>query len=198
MPFGRSLALSSASLVLVIGCSQPSAGTDSGAAADASGQAPRNHRVAVVDCSHDRAAGDAIADPGGDCATDADCTAGMNGRCLVTTVAARFNYCSYDACFADSDCSASEVCRCREAPNDANVCTLGNCAVDSDCGAGGYCSPSAAFDRINFGVAGYFCHTPGDECVDDEDCRVDGGNAECAWSADAGHWACSEMQFLPP
>src|SRR5437764_808213 len=82
-----------------------------------------------------------------------------------------------DECLAATACSGAEVCRCREAASDANACVMGNCVVDSDCGAGGYCSPSRAFDRINFGVAGYWCHTASDECVDDVDCNPDGGSA---------------------
>jgi len=161
---------------------------------------PLDHRASAVDCSHDRGAGDA--DPSltfAECTTDADCTAGDNGRCVRSQGGALTNYCSYDLCFADGDCAASQVCGCRAVARDANTCLGGDCVIDPDCGAGAYCSPSRGFDRINYPVVGYYCHSSSDECVDDADCRVDaGGDARCTYFPDRTHWACSTMGFYPP
>ncbi len=161
---------------------------------------PTLHRPVAVECSHDRGPGSP--EPGltgAECAVDADCTAGNNGRCNGSRGGALTNYCSYDACFTDGECTLSEACRCRESTGDANVCVAGNCLLDGDCGAGGYCSPSRGFDRINLGVDGFWCHTRADECVDDEDCAVDGGSdARCTWFPARLHWACSTMGFFPP
>ena len=130
---------------------------------------------------------------------DADCTTGTNGRCNASGGGALTNYCSYDACFTDGECSLSTACRCRESAGDANVCVAGNCLVDADCGAGGYCSPSRDFERINLGVGAFWCHTSADECVNDEDCLVDAGPAaRCTWFPARLHWACSSMGFYPP
>ncbi len=173
---------------------------DAGGHDAGTGRVPLLHRPAPVDCSHTRGPGDA--DPTltfAACTADSDCTADTNGRCLVSMGGAYTNYCSYDGCFVDTDCSgATPVCRCRETSNDANVCVGGNCVVDADCGPGGYCSPSRQFDRINYGVAGYYCHTPGDTCIDDADCETDGGTAKCAYSTTDMRWECSSMGFYPP
>lgn len=164
------------------------------------GRVPVEHRGAAVECDHARGPGNADSTiAGAECTLDADCTTGNNGRCIVSFGGARTNYCSYDACFLDSECGASEVCRCRESATDANQCVAGNCVLDGDCGAGGYCSPSRTFDRINLPASAYWCHTSTDECVDDADCAVDAGpDTRCVWYPDRSHWACSSMGFFPP
>ena len=187
------------------GAAQQDEGTDASTTSDAakkSNRIPVVHRATAVACSHDRGPGTAVSLMGGpsDCTKDADCTAGTNGRCMVTTVAARLDYCSYDLCFADSDCSG-KVCTCRESASDANRCADGDCKVDADCGPGGYCSPTVAFDKINFGVTAYYCHTGADTCVDDADCTMSTNGppgAKCAYDPSTKHWACSNMGFYPP
>ncbi|MCA9605859.1 MAG: hypothetical protein KC619_09715 [Myxococcales bacterium] len=176
--------------------------TDGGGADGGGAHEPAMHRSAAVECSHDRGPG--TADPGipdGPCTTDADCAddPANNPRCLASTLGARSNYCSSDACFVDGDCPGGRVCHCREQPSDPNDCTPdGNCVVDADCGEGGWCSPSRGHDRINVGVFGYFCHTPDDECIDDADCGSSPAEARCVWFPDRSHWACSSEMFLPP
>lgn len=163
------------------------------------GRVPVTHRAMAAECGRVRGPGNADPGGGGACTSDAMCTTGINGRCLRSTGGALTFSCSYDECFVDGECGASEVCRCREAPSDANVCVSGNCVLDADCGAGGYCSPSRGFDRINLGVSGFWCHTAMDECVDDADCTVDAGpTANCTWFPDRDHWACSTQGFFPP
>ncbi len=160
--------------------------------------APAIHRATAAACSHDRGPGDFdTQNMNAMCASDAECTSGDNGRCLATKVAARTNYCSYDACFTDADCGNSKVCTCREFASDANRCDPGNCKVDADCGAGGYCSPSADPDKTNFGSTGWWCHTKLDECVDDTDCVAQSG-AKCVYDPAVSHFTCSSKMFLPP
>ncbi len=190
-------------VVLLMACSSTSSGSDAGPLADVdqdSGvRVPTSHRAMAEMCSTTRGPG--TADPtltGDECTTDAECTMGTNGRCMLNGLGARYDFCSYDGCAGDGDCMADEVCRCRESASDANVCTHGDCVTDADCGAGGYCSPSRGFDRINLGVMGYFCHSADDECVDDTDCAGDGGQGACVWYPDRSHWACSSQGFFPP
>ena len=101
--------------------------------------------------------------------------------------------CSYDGCASDSDCSGG-VCDCRESPahvtwGTQTVCLGGNCRTDSDCGHGAYCSPSPALGCGPQSWSAYYCHTPGDQCVDDADCNQ--GNAYCAYDTGSSRWVCS-------
>lgn len=182
--------------VLVAGCSGSAATAIDGSDShdSATGRVPAVHRPVSIECSHTRGPGTADPRvPKVDCSTDADCATGNNGRCLVSTHGGHLNSCSYDECFSDSACG-SRVCSCREAPSAPNFCADANCKVDADCGAGGYCSPSVAFDRINVGIAGYWCHTSTDACTDDADCA----NAKCAYDPGTAHWMCSTGTFFPP
>jgi len=132
------------------------------------------------------------------CQSDDECTEGTNGRCLPN----RFqNECSYDDCFADSDCGGG-ACLCRGARGGvgsygANQCVGGNCGTDADCGPGGYCSPSLGDCGDYGGVVGYYCRTCEDECLDDSDCTEETsvfGGGYCAYNPAVGHWACSYSQ----
>jgi hypothetical protein len=137
-----------------------------------------------------------------ECATNADCTAAPNGRCVDVTgcnpsTATCGTHCVYEECTQDDDCGSGSACFCSDdatfcaggyatscplladtsggvcACGVANQCKKGNCRVDSDCGQGGYCSPG--IDDCG-AVLGYYCHTAADECVNDEDCaHRDGG-----------------------
>jgi hypothetical protein len=159
-----------------------------------------------------------------DCLRDADCTAGVNGRCTTPGLPfAICGLCSYDECFSDADCSSGVPCACRASAGDAqaNHClTASNCAVDADCGPGGYCSPSVvddfcfcpstalcdATDKCYAGTTevpcacgdscghGTFCHTKADTCLDDEDCGTSG---TCNFDKLAGHWQCALCWEIP-
>src|SRR5207237_924742 len=48
-----------------------------------------------------------------------------------------------------------------------NFCVAGNCRIDSDCGINGFCSASGEPS-----IVGYFCHTPQDTCINDNDCSA--------------------------
>jgi hypothetical protein len=161
---------------------------------------PEVHRPASVACPTERGPGSF--DPQlafAECTADEDCTGGDNGRCMMSQGGALTNRCTYDACFTDGDCPAAHVCRCRESTSDANACVAGDCVTDADCGAGGYCSPSKAPDQVNYGISGYYCHSPADECLDDADCPDENGaTAYCVYDDELTHWRCSSQGFYPP
>ncbi len=121
------------------------------------------------------------------CETDADCSDGDGGRCLVDDD--DVSRCTYDECFEDDDCPSGSVCVCGGADGPGNHCaTRGDCRVDADCGNGGVCSPSRDFcgdERI----VGFFCRTCDDECVADSDCAADD---YCGFDQNVGAWRCFE------
>jgi hypothetical protein len=139
------------------------------------------------------------------CHSDAECTEGENGRCGGN---GHDGYrCTYDNCFADSDCSGAasgeaRVCGCEGGfRSENNVCLVGNCQLDADCGQGGYCSPSLGNCGNYAKTVGYFCHTPDDECIDDADCDALPGAGTfgapyCAFMPTIGHWKCSNTHCV--
>ena len=161
---------------------------------------PLNHRAVAAACDNERSTAlpvipDQYSGPT-DCTVHEDCLAGTNGRCVGNTHDGF--YCTYDACFADTDCGAF-VCACGGGfRSDDNVCLhQGNCRVDANCGAGGFCSPTFGDCGDFSGVVAYYCHTAGDECVDDADCgNVGAGGPYCAYNAIAGKWLCSTQQCV--
>jgi hypothetical protein len=167
---------------------------------------PLNHRPAGSACPQQRAAVSAVqacsctTPNGGSCSCgqcnrDSDCALGRNGRCGDYSPIPS-SECSYDECFSDSDCDGGTPCQCRasSASANANICLTGSkCRVDSDCGPGGYCSPSRLMQWCG---AMYYCHTPGDTCIDDSDCAA---NQEgCNFDTKSGHWACGGGCGPPP
>jgi hypothetical protein len=158
------------------------------------------HRPTAAPCPAGRGSGasfpsEASAPAGSTCHTDANCTAGLNGRCLQgSRFPSPFAYeCSYDECESDAGCRVGLACVCRAFSQDtaANFCTLGgNCLTDADCSAPGYCSLS--FDKVCPWVSswGYFCHTPSDECWTDADCV----SQNCTFNVIASRWTCSQSQ----
>lgn len=165
--------------------------------------APSNHRPSGAACTQPRPPGNATCnhDGGTSCASDQDCTGGLNGRCVCDLLpTGDANICSYDQCASDTDCAdGGGVCVCREnAINDwgtQNVCLSGgNCHVDSECPSG-YCSPSPLPADCKGRWYGYFCHMPNDECVNDSDCT--GSNAFCAFDRGQGRWVCSNSMCGP-
>lgn len=135
---------------------------------------PADHRPSAEACDSPRPSEvpDGGFSPGsGSCSVDADCAdGGWSGRCVLST-ATDAPFCTYDECREDSDCGDAGVCVCRSGQGyDTNVCVPGDCRVDADCGDGGYCSPVVLGCAGLTGIAGYYCHTPQDECVNDSDC----------------------------
>lgn len=158
-------------------------------------RAPIRHRENAADgnCDHDRPPGDMRSPPdipaGGitNCASDADCNAGENGRCMAEFI---YYVCSYDQCFSDADCTNGGPCGCEEGDrySDANICLPGNCRTDGDCGVSGYCSPTRSICGT---LDGYYCHTCEDECIDNADCpEVPNRQRQCTYSTEVEHWIC--------
>lgn len=130
------------------------------------------------------------------CTKDADCSAGLNGRCLAHNEPCD-TACSYDECLTDSDC-AGAPCLCRSSAADTvkNQCLPGsNCKTDSDCGSCGYCSADAEPVGLDCRVesVSYVCHTARDQCADDDDC--DGGF--CAYDGRLAAWVCGSCVPFP-
>jgi hypothetical protein len=95
----------------------------------------------------------------------------------------------------DADCGSGQLCACHGSAyshGEGNTCSPGNCRVDADCGAAGYCSPAYATSSCG-SLAGYYCHTPADECIDDKDCAASNGLGVCTYSSTVGHWQCKPM-----
>jgi hypothetical protein len=96
-------------------------------------------------------------------------------------------YCTADACQQDTDCPTGQLCVCHESAfvgASGNTCTPGNCRVDADC-ASGFCSPAHGGSSSCGGVTGYYCHTCGDACVNDDDCQ---NGQVCGYAS--GSWQC--------
>ena len=167
---------------------------------------PAKHRPTAAACDRTRATNEPGAPtdpdfPRAQCHAHAECTAGENGRCVGNGHDGWA--CTYDSCFADSDCnggtSIAKICECEGGSrSDNNVCLPGNCAVDADCGTAGYCSPTLGDCGNFFGVVGYFCHTPADECVSDSDCGSNDASrmGYCAFKPTVGHWQCSNTHCV--
>jgi hypothetical protein len=168
---------------------------------------PAVHRAEALACPSDRAPSDHLpTEPGYPVAStapstsDADCTAGVNGRCYGNGHDAW--QCSYDTCSTDADCASGQLCSCRQpwhyGTMGPNTCLPSQCRVDADCGPGGYCSPSVdASCGPFFGVTGWYCHKPSDVCFGDDDCaHADGGldTSFCGYQPTVGTWACLTAQ----
>jgi hypothetical protein len=198
-----------ASFVLFLGLSFT--GACAGKATTGTGvhRPPLNHRAEATACDRVRPPGNfgsspapAGFDAGIGCTSDAQCTSGENGRCMIERVG---GICTYDGCFADTDCTGdnattkSPVCECETDYTGANTCLgEGNCRVDADCGSSRYCSPTFGTCGHYSGIVGYYCHTAEDECVDDSDCASDGDvpGGYCAFLPEIGHWKCSTSECV--
>jgi hypothetical protein len=133
---------------------------------------------------------------GPNCSKDTDCTeGGVDGRCIENNGGALICYCTYDTCGSDASCGTGSTCACHGSAynNGGNTCVPGNCRVDADCGAGGYCSPSESTSGCGGVVAGYYCHTAGDLCINDSDCSAGGFGEACIYSTTASVWSCQRV-----
>lgn len=151
---------------------------------------PAPTRPAEVVCSPCRPPG-TTSSGGGGCASDADCTAGDNGRCVFGRIGA---FCSYDLCFRDADCAADEACLCDGSNNGGggNACVHAGCRTNNDCAPGLACSPTFGSCGHYSGFIGFECHTADDECTVDADC----GGGYCAFDPTLAHWACSMSECV--
>jgi len=141
-------------------------------------------------CSPGRPPG-AMGSAGGACVTDADCTAGINGRCGFGRIGA---FCSYDTCFSDADCADGEACLCDGSNFDGggNSCVPAACRTNNDCAPGFACSPTFGSCGHYTGFVAFECHTAADECTVDADC----GAGYCAFDATLAHWVCSTSECV--
>lgn len=171
-------------------------GSTSGGPCPPNGRVPKNHRATATPCDGTRPTTEPVGIPDGGasgyvaCRTNEECTQGVNGRCSGNGHDGW--HCTYDECTTDGDCKGGKVCQCGggfRADND--VCLESGCRVDADCGPNGYCSPSLGDCGNYSGVAGWFCHSAADECVDDADCASKGENASCRYEPSVGYWRCS-------
>jgi hypothetical protein len=161
---------------------------------------PKVHRAEAVACDGVRATLDPNILAGQEalasCQQNEDCTEGVNGRC--TGNGHDGWQCTYDLCTTDSDCGNGKVCSCEGGfRTDNDVCIATTCNVDADCGDN-FCSPSLGdcghFDKF----VTYACHTPEDECIDDEDCTAgsEALPATCRFQQSVGHWKCSTAECV--
>lgn len=128
----------------------------------------------------------------GGCTTDADCTAGINGRCVRTT---RTAACNYDECFRDEDCAAGSICECDGSRGGGNTCVPSDCVTDDDCGEF-LCSPSLGSCGHFSPPTMYRCHTNEDGCSTDADCAAVSDTAYCAFDTTLGSWQCSTLECV--
>ena len=183
------------------GSSSGGSSSSSGSSSGGTGRVPLNHRPDDSACGQPAAAGDCPGGggPPGNCDADQQCTSGSDGRCIQQTGGIPTGcVCTYDACANDSACQTGQTCACHGSPytyGNGNSCVPGDCRVDGDCGGGGgYCSPS--YNVMSCGaLAGYYCHTPQDTCIDDTDCGSSQGPSVCSYSTATGSWQC-HMQGL--
>jgi len=174
----------------------------SGGGSSSGGVPPLNHRPNDSQCLGPAPNGMCQPGDGGtdSCTLDSQCAdAGVNGRCIQNIggpgggpggqVACS---CTSDTCADDSACPTGQTCSCHGssyADGAGNHCVPGNCRVDSDCGPGGWCSPTVSLSSCGR-VAGYYCHTPKDQCVNDSDCPDGGSSLACGYDTTTGHWSC--------
>ncbi len=167
---------------------------------------PAEHRAIAPVCAPSPVGAEpTIPDAGADastfaCARNEDCTARAGGRCVYSSgacgepcqVTPPGSGCLYDECTTDKNCPTASICQCGQGGPSPNGCSLvGNCRVDADC-ASGYCSPSAdGCGTFN----GYFCHSAGDTCSDDADCRDNGGGLlqKCVVDSATQAWSCKNV-----
>jgi hypothetical protein len=188
--------------------SPPDAGNGAQGGACASAPLPLQHRAVAETCPTERGSSGPIdtttcADRSGiTCSSDADCTAGKNGRCVLNGDPCQ-TLCSYDACLVDADCAAGP-CVCRSGAGDvaANICLPGSdCRTDADCGECKYCSLSVVPNSVDCmpmgacscgdGVASerYACRTASDDCATASDCP-ENSDVYCAYDDGFRRWRC--------
>jgi hypothetical protein len=128
------------------------------------------------------------------CASDADCTAGLHGKCVsaeviddaLTTVCGCFYTCANDA-----ECGAGQVCVCGgvvSTGHDWSTCAPAKCTTGADC-ASGECAVTSYTDNCVIDVE-LGCRSPADACHVDEDCVSDSGPYRRCVLTSTGDWAC--------
>jgi hypothetical protein len=181
-----------------------------GSAGHAAMAVPSQHRAASTVCStieadagpptqgYDGGARGPVDPDGGGaipCSSSDSCPACANGlqdRCFASGGGGNggISFCQCDECNSDTDCGAKAACVCEGTPGQrvgvGNECVPAGCHVDADCGPGGSCSPTWYAFNGQWSVGGYYCHTPLDQCVNDDDCAP----KRCSYSVQAAFWSC--------
>jgi hypothetical protein len=139
------------------------------------------------------------------CRSDAQCTQQPHGHCLPFSH--RYcggppplpgNFCRYDACTRDSDCTAMANGFCTA--NFERSCVYGPCRTNADCTRGprGRC----VMDTLNSGYCPrevVFCSYEGDPCRSDRDCKgVSLNGMICAPRPDLHGTVCIDRGPPPP
>lgn len=103
------------------------------------------------------------------CTTDAECTAGTNGKC-ISGMGQIGSYCGCEyACASDADCKADQACVCKEqAKVGHSTCAPASCRTDADCDSG-RCGVSSHHNGCGTEVA-LACRSSADRCASDADC----------------------------
>jgi hypothetical protein len=117
-----------------------------------------------------------------DCTSDADCAArdsGVPTNGSVAYCADSHNLAHYCGCFygcqKDSDCTAGSICQFGVV---LGTCVPANCTDDTSCGSRLHCVATYQVGTAVCGLGagaflGFFCQTPQDQCVSDNDCMPD-------------------------
>ncbi len=124
------------------------------------------HRPTVVECASTLPRSDVMCDTslgGGDCTSDADCTANPNGYCSAEGQSAWCS-CRY-GCTTDADCADGRICLCGDP---VGRCVTASCTSDAECGSGKLCSSYVT--EPGCGDLGFACQTSADGCATDGDC----------------------------
>jgi hypothetical protein len=155
------------------------------------------HRIEPVACDPTI---DAPACSGGEsfitCTTDAECSAGPNGRCAMTVQLTddglkSFCGCRY-SCSSDAECGEGKVCVCGGflgLEDDWSVCAPASCITGADCPSG-ECGLSAYYDGCTTNLQ-LGCRAEGDACRTSDGCTTDGGAfLQCVLPDMSTTWDC--------
>jgi hypothetical protein len=113
--------------------------------------------------------------PGGQCGSDAECTAQPLGFCANVRHLAGYCGCFY-GCTKDSDCASGSICECGIV---TGQCTPASCTSGASCPPGAPClrTLSAGSPVCNpLYPPSYACQTPTDACTGNGDCA---GQNQC-------------------
>lgn len=128
------------------------------------------------------------------CRSDADCTDGVNGRCDPEKFSTECS-CSY-GCATDADCPDGWACLCAGVNGLSGalpVCVLSSCDTSDDCGELA-CSFDDALCHDTYAPGRIGCRTEADQCIQTEECDVEGKVDDCGISTD-GSWVCKQTDY---
>lgn len=116
---------------------------------------------------------------GGECVHDAECTAGLEGRCQSI---GDFCGCFYNPspCAKDGDCGAGKICVCGDT---SGHCESALCTSSDDCAVGDCVESSSCTGNF------FTCQTAQDTCGSSDDCKGNSNGPSC-W-AQGGKWGCA-------